>query len=44
MESEKYYVNGIPHGNFTFYKKQAGKIKQVLKYKKGLRISNADEN
>ena len=44
IESEKNYVNGIPHGNFTFYEKQAGKIKQIVKYNKGLRISVVDEN
>ena len=42
VESEKYYVNGIPHGNFTFYEKRAGQVKQIIKFKKGVKISEED--
>ncbi len=39
LESVKIYKNFVPDGKWIFYEKQAGKIKQVVNYKDGVKVS-----
>jgi len=43
IESEKEYREGLPHGTFKFYEKQAGKLKKEVKYKAGKKIEEEEK-